>query len=102
MKDREDGLYYDRYFERAISAVTAQSAGTELVPISITSFNEWHEGTQIEPCSATPPVREGNGRSLRYSTYHPLPSDYYLSRTRYWVNKMRGSKKEKKENRTYI
>lgn len=40
-KDRERGKYYQRSFE----------AAKKLKPpfIAITSFNEWHEGTQIEP-----------------------------------------------------
>ena len=38
---RENGDYYSVYFQKAIS----------LRPkfITVTSFNEWHEGTQIEP-----------------------------------------------------
>lgn len=38
---RENGIYYEKMFKCA----------SELNPdyISITSFNEWHEGTQIEP-----------------------------------------------------
>ena len=40
-KHREAGNYYAEYFQKAIS----------LRPrfITVTSFNEWHEGTQIEP-----------------------------------------------------
>ncbi|CBY15972.1 unnamed protein product [Oikopleura dioica] len=40
-KSRADGEYYSKYWDEAI----------KLKPkiISITSFNEWHEGTQIEP-----------------------------------------------------
>eukprot|EP00960_Hanusia_phi_P034229 750930-Hanusia_phi.AAC.3 len=40
-KPRTDGAYYDKMWQ---SAVAAQ---TEFV--SITSYNEWGEGTQIEP-----------------------------------------------------
>jgi glycoprotein endo-alpha-1,2-mannosidase len=40
-KDRANGRRYDEYWERAIDS------GAEW--ITITSFNEWHEGTQIEP-----------------------------------------------------
>jgi len=46
---RENGAYYDRMFEAGIAV--------DLPDISITSFNEWHEGTQIEP--ATPKKIEG-------------------------------------------
>lgn len=40
-KEREDGKYYERYFDEAKKV--------NPTIISITSFNEWHEGTQIEP-----------------------------------------------------
>ncbi len=40
-KSREDGKYYERMFDAAIKVKPEF--------IAITSFNEWHEGTQIEP-----------------------------------------------------
>lgn len=40
-KSRENGAYYEKMFSSAIN-VNADFIG-------ITSFNEWHEGTQIEP-----------------------------------------------------
>ena len=40
-EDREEGRYYENMFLNAIHA------GPDY--IGITSFNEWHEGTQIEP-----------------------------------------------------
>lgn len=40
-RDREDGKYYERAFLAAFQAKTQF--------LTITSFNEWHEGTQIEP-----------------------------------------------------
>lgn len=40
-KSREQGKYYEKMFEHA--------ANTNADFIGITSFNEWHEGTQIEP-----------------------------------------------------
>ena len=44
--------------------------------IRITSFNEWHEVTQIEP--AIPKTIE----SFTYEDYHPLETNYYLKRTK--------------------
>ena len=70
-RPREGGAYYDRAFEAAIDA------GPDL--IGITSFNEWHEGTQIEP--AVPKAIDG----FRYEDYRPRAADYYLERTRFWV-----------------
>lgn len=70
---RENGAYYDRMFE----------AATSLDPpvISITSFNEWHEGTQIEP--AVPKQIDG----YKYLDYEERAPDWYLERTRYWRDK---------------
>lgn len=72
-KSREAGAYYDRMFETAI----------EVKPdyIGITSFNEWHEGTQIEP--AIPKIY----REFSYENYAPMEPDYYLERTGYWCRK---------------
>ena len=49
--------------------------------VGITSFNEWHEGTQIEP--AVPKQIPG----FTYLDYQPLSADYYLKRTAYWIGK---------------
>lgn len=70
-RDREAGAYYDRSWSAALSV------SPELV--GITSFNEWHEGTQIEP--AVPKQFTG----FTYLDYQPLPPDYYLNRTAHWV-----------------
>lgn len=70
-RSREDGAYYDREFKAAIKC--------EPEIISITSFNEWHEGTQIEP--AAPKQIEG----YEYEDYRPLAPDSYLDRTRHWL-----------------
>jgi glycoprotein endo-alpha-1,2-mannosidase len=70
-RDREEGAYYDRSWSAALLV------SPELV--GITSFNEWHEGTQIEP--AVPKQITG----FTYRDYQPLPPDYYLNRTAHWV-----------------
>jgi glycoprotein endo-alpha-1,2-mannosidase len=72
-KSRDNGKYYDNMFESAIEVHTDF--------IGITSFNEWHEGTQIEPAI------EKHTIDFNYENYIPLKTDYYLSRTRYWTNK---------------
>jgi len=70
-KDREHGGYYEQSFKAALKAKPSI--------ITITSFNEWHEGTQIE--KATPRHMKG----FRYLDYSPQSSDYYLALTRKWV-----------------
>lgn len=70
-RDRDDGKYYDRMFDAAIKS-NAKFIG-------ITSFNEWHEGTQIEP--AIPfDIPE-----FDYLDYGSLGPDFYLDRTAYWA-----------------
>ncbi len=67
IRDRENGKYYDEMFKAAIETGTSN--------IAITSFNEWHEGTQIEPAI---PFKSG---AFSYLDYAPLEPDYYLKRT---------------------
>jgi len=77
-RDRAQGAYYDREFK------TALDSGAPL--ISITSFNEWHEGTQIEP--AMPKAIAG----FKYLDYSPLQPDYYLKRTAYWARQLQNQR----------
>ena len=71
-RDRENGKYYDEMYKAAIESGAPY--------ISITSFNEWHEGTQIEPAI---PMK---CNVFEYLDYQPLENDYYLLRTAYWVD----------------
>lgn len=71
--DRMQGQYYEQMFRRAI----------QLSPdfISITSFNEWHEGTQIEPAI---PKAVGTYRYEDYGTNtDPM---FYIMKTRELVD----------------
>ncbi|XP_028412086.1 glycoprotein endo-alpha-1,2-mannosidase-like [Dendronephthya gigantea] len=72
-RQRENGEYYKRSFKAALSV--------QPPIISVTSFNEWHEGTQIE--KAIP--KSGNG--FTYKDYLPNGPDYYLKLTRMFVGK---------------
>jgi glycoprotein endo-alpha-1,2-mannosidase len=72
-KSRENGQYYDDFFQSAIDA--------NVKWIGITSYNEWHEGTQIEPAQ---PMSHG---AYHYQDYGNLPVDFYLKRTLYWLQK---------------
>ncbi len=86
VKSRRDGATYDSMWKMAIQA------GADRV--SITSYNEWHEGTQIEPASSSP-TRRGRYRYLSYEgawgLHGPAAEDAYLSRTRYWSDVFRNT-----------
>jgi glycoprotein endo-alpha-1,2-mannosidase len=71
-KSRRQGKYYDEMFAAALQA--------NLKMIGITSFNEWHEGTQIEPAIPF------NYNGFHYESYAPLSPDFYLKRTKYWLS----------------
>jgi hypothetical protein len=80
VKPRRKGATYDAMWRAAIAAKADR--------ITITSYNEWHEGTQIEP--AAPPRRHGRYRYLSYNgawgAYGVVAENAYLARTRYWVD----------------
>lgn len=71
---RLDGKTYDDQWSAAL--------GTGVTPdlVSITSFNEWHEGSQIEPARAG---YAAGGRN--YLDFAPLSPTSYLDRTASWV-----------------
>ncbi|ROP34973.1 discoidin domain-containing protein [Saccharothrix texasensis] len=86
--DRADGATYDLQWRNALSPET----GGKPDWVSITSFNEWHEGSTIEPADSTPPAGHG------YLTYEgaygrtgQAAETAYLDRTRYWVEQFTGS-----------
>jgi hypothetical protein len=86
VKLRRNGATYDSMWKMAIQA------GADRV--TITSYNEWHEGTQIEPASSTP-TRRGEYRYLSYEGAWGLhgvaAEDAYLTRTRYWSDVFRNT-----------
>ena len=71
-RPREEGAYYERSWQAAV----------EVHPpvISVTSFNEWHEGTQIESASSQTAHGERN-----YLSYLPHQPDRYLKLTNKWI-----------------
>ena len=75
LKPRRDGATYDGMWSGAIRA--------QADVITVTSYNEWHEGTQIEP------ARHGKSG---YESYEgawglsgPAAERSYLERTGYWT-----------------
>ena len=85
VKQRRKGATYDAMWRAAIAA------GADRV--TITSYNEWHEGTQIEP--AAQPSHHGRYRYLSYDGswgLHGKAAEYaYLVRTRYWADVLRST-----------
>ena len=85
VKPRQNGKTYDAMWRAAIAA------GADRV--TITSFNEWHEGTQIEP--AAPAGRHGRYRYLSYDgawgLHGPAAETAYLVRTAYWAKVLRST-----------
>ena len=78
---RENGATYDRQWTNALASTPSW--------VSITSFNEWHEGSTIEPASANPPA--GNGYQTyagAYGTSGAASETAYLDRTKYWVDRL--------------
>lgn len=80
-RERKNGKYY------TIAWKTALQTSPSL--ISITSFNEWHEGTQIEP--AVPKSNE----DYVYKDYSPRAPDFYLQLTRQFVSQFSESRSKK-------
>ncbi|XP_064189384.1 glycoprotein endo-alpha-1,2-mannosidase [Anguilla rostrata] len=72
-RNRINGKYYETAFSAALEA--------RADVISITSFNEWHEGSQIEKA-----VPKTAGQT-KYQDYLPHKSDAYLEITRKWAEK---------------
>ncbi|MFY1670319.1 hypothetical protein ACN27G_10200 [Plantactinospora sp. WMMB334] len=80
--DRADGAAYDRQWGNALSAAN----GGPPTWVSITSFNEWHEGSTIEPASSSPPAGHGYlSYSGAYGQTGAAAETAYLDRTRHWV-----------------
>ncbi|XP_072534915.1 glycoprotein endo-alpha-1,2-mannosidase-like protein [Salminus brasiliensis] len=73
-----------RYYETALQA--ALNVRPEIV--TITSFNEWHEGTQIERAVPKKTV------TRLYLDYQPHEPDLYLELTRRWVEQFSKEKEQ--------
>jgi hypothetical protein len=76
-RDRRDGAVYDQMWRQALRS--------QPDIVTVTSYNEWHEGTQIEPAQAA------GGSYLSYEGAYGLrgasAEHAYLARTDYWVER---------------
>jgi len=83
VKSRRNGATYDSMWHAAIAA---KPDG-----VTITSFNEWHEGTQIEPASNT-----AGSAYLSYDgawgLHGAAAQSAYLTRTAYWAMRFRNAR----------
>ncbi|MPZ82618.1 MAG: hypothetical protein GEV28_20350 [Actinophytocola sp.] len=85
--DRDNGAAYDRQWNNALDPAT----GGAPTWVSVTSFNEWHEGSVIEPARSGPPG--GHGYLTfegAYGQTGAAAETAYLDRTRYWVDRFTG------------
>ncbi|XP_077977773.1 glycoprotein endo-alpha-1,2-mannosidase-like [Glandiceps talaboti] len=85
-RQRLNGQYYENAFKQALDVNPAI--------VSITSFNEWHEGTQIEKAVPKKTI------SFTYLDYKPYEPDYYLKLTRKWVDNF--TEKQRNKKRAFI
>jgi hypothetical protein len=76
VRPREDGATYDRMWHSAINA------DADLV--TVTSYNEWHEGTQIEPARRQRNYRCYEGAWGRSGAFAETA---YLAQTATWVSR---------------
>jgi hypothetical protein len=83
VKSRRLGATYDSMWRSALAAQPDM--------VTITSFNEWHEGTQIEPARAHVGPRGGwyEGYDGAYGLYGRAAQGAYLARTAYWADRLR-------------
>lgn len=72
---RRDGATYEDRWERMFAV------GIEPALVAVTTFNEWHEGTQIEPAV---PGMTRQVTTYPYLDYEPLDPEAYLDMTRDW------------------
>jgi hypothetical protein len=81
VQSRREGRRYDHMWSAAVAAAPDI--------VTITSYNEWHEGTQIEPARAAGgPYESYDGAwGLRGAQAERA----YLDRTTYWIGRLRGS-----------
>lgn len=82
--DRGNGSVYDQQWSNALATATGGLPDW----VSVTSFNEWHEGSQIEPASGAPPAGLGYQTYLNaYGRSDASAALAYLDRTAYWAGR---------------
>ncbi len=72
---RRDGATFNDQWQAALDT------GVKPAMVTLTSFNEWHEGSQIEPVEAG----RQSGQGYAYHDFGAMGADGYLALTRKWV-----------------
>jgi hypothetical protein len=83
---RDNGATYDREWQNALSPTVGGNPDW----VSVTSFNEWHEGSIIEPARSSPPSSAYETFAGAYGTSGAASETAYLDRTRYWAAQLGG------------
>jgi hypothetical protein len=79
---RDNGATYDTEWTNALDP----TKGGVPTWVSITSFNEWHEGSTIEPARSSPPAGFGyQTYSGAYGQTGAAAETAYLTRTAFWA-----------------
>ena len=79
---RDNGNSYDTEWSNALNPAT----GGLPTWVSVTSFNEWHEGSVIEPASSSPPAGFGYQTfDGAYGRTGAAAETAYLDRTSFWT-----------------
>lgn len=87
--DRDDGAAYDQQWNNALDP----DIGGSPTWVSVTSFNEWHEGSSIEPAADEPPAGYGYQTfSGAYGKTGAEAETAYLDRTQYWVTQFEAAR----------
>jgi hypothetical protein len=73
---RSDGATYNLQWSKALDA------GIEPEMVTITSFNEWNKGLQIEPAASG----IDNEFGYEYKDYGSVPENWYVISTNEWVH----------------
>jgi glycoprotein endo-alpha-1,2-mannosidase len=83
IRSRRNGKTYDGMWQAAIAAHADR--------VTITSYNEWHEGTQIEPAKKHPPELYDAYQSYEgaYGKFGVASERAYIVRTTYWTRAYR-------------
>ncbi|MDH2426325.1 discoidin domain-containing protein [Sphaerisporangium sp. TRM90804] len=85
---RDNGATYDTEWRNALDPATGGPPSW----VSVTSFNEWHEGSVLEPVTSTPPAGYGYQTfEGAYGKTGAAAETAYLDRTRYWVEQFTGT-----------